>query len=179
MTTFIEPRVRHLVADTLGVGVDQLSPDVSLVDDLAADSLDLTELAVRLEAEFGITVPDRVVDGLRTYGDFLEMALAAMRGGCAHPQAAPELPVAVRTRLVSARGEIVRAELLTPYAAESLIDEALRAGRGARLEITVGPDAGDRAIATLREQLAWLTERGVALGIGRQADEAPRSHEAA
>ncbi len=53
-----EPRVRRLVAHCLGVGVGQLAPEVSLTDDLAADSLDLVELAITLEAEFGIVVPE-------------------------------------------------------------------------------------------------------------------------
>ena len=41
MQAALEPRVRCLVADTLGVGIDELAPDVSLTDELAADSLDL------------------------------------------------------------------------------------------------------------------------------------------
>src|SRR5213080_373229 len=69
MQAALEPRVRCLVADTLGVGIDELAPDVSLTDELAADSLDLAELAARLEAELGLVVPERVVAHLRTYGD--------------------------------------------------------------------------------------------------------------
>ena len=37
MHGFVETRVRHLVAETLGVGVEELTPEVSLTDDLAAD----------------------------------------------------------------------------------------------------------------------------------------------
>src|SRR5262245_19304675 len=48
----VEPRVRWLVAEQLGVGVDELAPEVSLTDDLAADSLDLAELVVVVEVEF-------------------------------------------------------------------------------------------------------------------------------
>ena len=64
MQAALEPRVRCLVADTLGVGIDELAPDVSLTDELAADSLDLVELAARLEAELGLVVLDRVVERL-------------------------------------------------------------------------------------------------------------------
>src|SRR5713101_5252264 len=86
MQAALEPRVRCLVADTLGVGIDELAPDVSLTDELAADSLDLAELAARLEAELGLVVPERVVAHLRTYGDLVRAAIAAApgRGSGAH-----------------------------------------------------------------------------------------------
>ena len=54
-----ELRVRRVVADALGVGLGELVREVSLRDDLAADSLDLVELALALEAKFGIRVPGR------------------------------------------------------------------------------------------------------------------------
>src|SRR5207244_2672657 len=76
MQAALEPRVRCLVADTLGVGIDELAPDVSLTDELAADSLDLAELAARLEAELGLVVPERVLAHLRTYGDLVRAAIA-------------------------------------------------------------------------------------------------------
>src|SRR5436309_15647473 len=75
-----EPRIRRLVADYLGVSADELTPEVSLTDDLAADSLDLVDLALALEGEFGIEVPARAVDEVRTYGDLVETAVALTRG---------------------------------------------------------------------------------------------------
>src|SRR5881628_2494895 len=81
MQAALEPRVRCLVADTLGVGIDELAPEVSLTDELAADSLDLAELAARLEAELGLVVPERVLAHLRTYGDLVRAAIAAARSG--------------------------------------------------------------------------------------------------
>src|SRR5881396_4321314 len=89
MQAALEPRVRCLVADTLGVGIDELAPDVSLTDELAADSLDLVELAARLEAELGLVVPDRVVERLRTYGDLVRAAVAAARSGARPWPASP------------------------------------------------------------------------------------------
>ena len=74
--TALEPRVRHLVADTLGVGVEELRPEVSLTDDLAADSLDLAELFARLETELGVVLGDRLVESLRTYGDLVRATVA-------------------------------------------------------------------------------------------------------
>ena len=65
----VEPTVRRLVADRLGVDADALGADVTLREDLAVDSLDLIELAVALETEFGITVPNRMLARVRTFGD--------------------------------------------------------------------------------------------------------------
>src|SRR5207245_11238160 len=114
MQAALEPRVRCLVADALGVGIDELAPEVSLTDELAADSLDLTELAARLEAELGLVVPERVVAHLRTYGDLVRAAIAAApeRGAAL---ACIDTPVPIRARLVSPQGERLHAELLTPY----------------------------------------------------------------
>src|SRR5213596_3793547 len=166
MQAALEPRVRCLVADTLGVGIDELAPDVSLTDELAADSLDLVELAARLEAELGLVVPDRVVERLRTYGDLVRAAVAAA------PERGAGLagPVPVCSRLVSSHGELRRAELLTPYVAETIAGNALHAGGGARLEITVAEDASDAELAHVGAEFAWLAERGLAVTIGPRSD---------
>ena len=52
----IEPRVRQLVAERLGVSPEDVIPEASLADELAVDSLDLLEIAIALEAELGIAV---------------------------------------------------------------------------------------------------------------------------
>ena len=166
MQAALEPRVRYLVADTLGVGIDELAPDVSLTDELAADSLDLAELAARLETELGLVVPERVIAYLRTYGDLVRAAIAAARERAA-ARACIDIPVPVRVSLVSPHGELLRAELLTPYVAETIVDQALRAGRGARLEITLAEDASDVQLARVRAEFAWLAEQGPAVAIER------------
>jgi len=51
----LEETVRRMVASQLGVTPEALAPDVSLTDDLAADSLDLVELTLALEEELGLT----------------------------------------------------------------------------------------------------------------------------
>ena len=56
-----------MVAEQLGVGVEEIAPDVSLPDDLAADSLDLVELALALEVRCGVTISDRRLETVRTY----------------------------------------------------------------------------------------------------------------
>jgi acyl carrier protein len=164
MLPALELRVRCLVADTLGVEIHELEPDVSLTDELAADSLDVAELAARLEADFGLVVPERVMDHLRTYGDLVRAANTAARERSAAPPRT-DVPVPIWARLVSSHGELLRAELLTPYAAETIASQALRAGRGARLEITVAEDAGDLELAQVRAAFAWLAEQGLAVSV--------------
>jgi acyl carrier protein len=79
MFDFVEPRVRRLVVEQLGIGADELSPIVSLRDDFAADSLDLTELAMAIEQDLGIVMTDAAMADVRTYGDLLAVVEAARR----------------------------------------------------------------------------------------------------
>src|SRR5207244_4186303 len=70
---------RGVVAEHLGVGEEELAPEVSLSDDLAVDSLDLVDLALVLEGEFGITVPEAVLEDVRTYGELVKSVEALVR----------------------------------------------------------------------------------------------------
>lgn len=74
-----ETRIRRVVAEHLGLQTDQLSPEVSLTDDLAADSLDLVELAIELEEEFAVGLAEDSLDHVRTYGDLVDTVISAMR----------------------------------------------------------------------------------------------------
>jgi acyl carrier protein len=93
MRAHVEPRVRHLVADHLAVDRHALGDSVSIRDDLAADSLDLVELALLLEVEFGVAVPDRIVARMRSYGDVVDgvLRLIAARPVGSDPQWTPRL----------------------------------------------------------------------------------------
>ncbi len=64
-------RVHSIIEDWLGVESALLVPEASLVDDLGADSLDLVELAMAFEEEFGIEVPDNDIANFRTIGDII------------------------------------------------------------------------------------------------------------
>jgi acyl carrier protein len=50
-------RVSKIIADQLGVDVEQVKPETRLIGDLGADSLDLVELVMILEDEYGIEIP--------------------------------------------------------------------------------------------------------------------------
>lgn len=54
----VEQKVRAAVAEQLGINADDIKADASFMDDLGADSLDLVELVMSFENEFGITIPD-------------------------------------------------------------------------------------------------------------------------
>jgi len=172
MFDFVEPRVRRVVADQLGVNAEELTANVSLIDDLAADSLDLLELALALEGELGIAIPESTIDALRTYGDLLDavQSLSRRRREAEALAARPVAPALVWARVVSARescGDIQRAGWLTPYTAETIAEDALRAGRGAKLEVAVPPTVSDASLAQLQDEFAWLGDRGVQVSIRR------------
>ncbi|HDQ40404.1 MAG TPA: acyl carrier protein [Desulfonatronum sp.] len=54
----VEEKVKKIIVDQLGVSADQVTPDATFVDDLGADSLDLTELIMAMEEEFGVEIDD-------------------------------------------------------------------------------------------------------------------------
>ena len=65
----IEAKVKELICQQLSVSEEQLKPEASFVDDLKADSLDVVELVMEFEDEFGITIPDDDYDKIKTVGD--------------------------------------------------------------------------------------------------------------
>ncbi len=68
----LNERVNTLITDQLGVDRKSLTPEANLLDDLGADSLDVVELVMALEEEFGIEVPDDDVENIRTIGDIVQ-----------------------------------------------------------------------------------------------------------
>ncbi len=62
-------RIKSKVAHQLGVEEDTITPASSFVEDLGADSLDVVELVMALEEEFGIEIPDDQAEKIITVGD--------------------------------------------------------------------------------------------------------------
>ena len=62
-------RVKKIVVEHLGVEEEKVTPDASFIDDLGADSLDIVELVMAFEEEFGIEIPDDAAENIQTFGD--------------------------------------------------------------------------------------------------------------
>src|SRR5436190_24205890 len=69
MASFSEDRVKEIIAKELEVEAKDLSPEKKFIEDLGADSLDIVELVMALEEEFGLDIPDEDADKLKTVGD--------------------------------------------------------------------------------------------------------------
>ena len=58
MSESIEEKVKKIIAEKLSVELVEVKPEASFVDDLGADSLDLVELIMSMEEEFGVEISD-------------------------------------------------------------------------------------------------------------------------
>ncbi len=68
----IEQRVKEIIVEQLGVTADQVTPEAKFIEDLGADSLDIVELVMALEEEFGNEIPDDQAEKLLTVGDVVK-----------------------------------------------------------------------------------------------------------
>ena len=172
---FLEARVRRVVVEQLGVGWDDVTPEVSLADDLAADSLDLVELSLGLEDELAVDIPAALFDEVRTYGELVEHLLALDRRPAADDPSLDDA-LLVSVRIVPGRertSDLHHTGALTPYLAQTIAEEALRAGPGTRLEVSVPTDVSEEAFRRLEDRLAWMRERDIKLRVRRDARIVP------
>ncbi|MCX4355230.1 MAG: acyl carrier protein [Oscillospiraceae bacterium] len=66
-------KVKDLIADQLDVvDKDSITEGSSITDDLGADSLDVVDLVMALEDEFGIEIPEDEVENIKTVGDIIK-----------------------------------------------------------------------------------------------------------
>lgn len=64
-----EAQVKKIVVEHLGVEAEKVVPEASFIDDLGADSLDIVELVMAFEEEFGVEIPDDAAEKIATVGD--------------------------------------------------------------------------------------------------------------
>ncbi len=68
----IAEKIKQIIAEQLGVKLEEIKPESSFVDDLGADSLDTVELVMALEEEFNIEIPDEDAEKMTTVADAIK-----------------------------------------------------------------------------------------------------------
>jgi len=72
MAEAVADRVRAIIAEQLGVKLEEVLDAASFIEDLGADSLDTVELVMALEEEFGIEIPDEDAEKMASVGDAIK-----------------------------------------------------------------------------------------------------------
>jgi acyl carrier protein len=65
----INPKVKDIIVEQLGVDPEKVKAEASFIDDLGADSLDIVELVMAMEEEFDLEIPDEDAEKLKTVND--------------------------------------------------------------------------------------------------------------
>ncbi len=65
-------KLQEILADQLEIDADKITYESNILDDLGADSLDVVDLIMSIEDEFGMEVPDEAVDNIRTVEDMVK-----------------------------------------------------------------------------------------------------------
>ena len=65
-------KIKKILVEQLGVAEEKITMEANIIEDLEADSLSVMQTIMELEEEFGLTVEDEYVNGLRTVGDIVK-----------------------------------------------------------------------------------------------------------
>ena len=65
-------KIREILSEQLDLDPEEVVPSASFKDDLGVDSLDLFELVISLEQEYGFEIPAEDLAGLQTVGDVID-----------------------------------------------------------------------------------------------------------
>ena len=68
----IYEKIKKIIADNLEIDEDSITMDSVVTDDLGADSLDIVDLVMSFEDEFGVEIPDDAVENIKTVGDIVK-----------------------------------------------------------------------------------------------------------
>ncbi len=66
-------KVREMLAKQLNLSIDKIKPESDVVKDLGADSLDVVELLISLEDDYGISIPEDDIVNVKTVQDIVDM----------------------------------------------------------------------------------------------------------
>ncbi len=72
MANFDLEKFRQIIAEELGIDPSEVKEDARFIEDLGADSIGLMELVMKLEEEFGVTIPDEDIEKIQTVGDAIK-----------------------------------------------------------------------------------------------------------
>ena len=64
-------KIKEILADQLDIEENAITPDSLLVEDLGADSLDAIDIVMSVEDEFGIEVPDEIIEKIESVSDII------------------------------------------------------------------------------------------------------------
>jgi acyl carrier protein len=67
----MKDKVIKLISDATKIDIAKINPETSFVDDLNLDSLDIVELMMKMEDEFGVEIPEEDAEGLKTVQDII------------------------------------------------------------------------------------------------------------
>ena len=73
-------RIMNLLADKLGYERCEIKEDQDLVTELGIDSLDMVEIIMGIEEEFGLKIDDKEVEGIKTVEDLIKKVENIMKG---------------------------------------------------------------------------------------------------
>ena len=65
-------KIREILCEQFELDEDRVTMDSNLISDLGADSLDVIDLAMSIEDEFDIEVPDDEIEKIKTVGDIVK-----------------------------------------------------------------------------------------------------------
>ena len=67
-----DQKIKDILVEQLSVNAEQVTPEAKFIEDLGADSLDIVELVMAFEEEFGVEVPDSDAEKLLSVGDVVK-----------------------------------------------------------------------------------------------------------
>jgi acyl carrier protein len=74
----IQEKVRKTLAENLSVPEDKVTMEARFQEDLDADSLDLVEAVLALEEEFGVSIPEEEMEGVKTVGQAVQLVASKL-----------------------------------------------------------------------------------------------------
>ena len=124
----------------------------------------LSGLGDSLAESFGIEIPAPALAGARTCEEVVDATLAEFADECLRGFV-PDSTLALRARVTNGDGAqrwyLERTVPCTPYAIETICEDAVQAGPGARVDVTVAADPASPVLAWIERRFAVLARKGI------------------